>query len=102
MVWCTTVALPPVLIARAQRAVIKQTQQTSDHQRGTREHIPVVGTNRRELESIFQALEPIAGNWRAYSRGWNQSQGTREHIPGAVRTSRVCARRLAMPCMHLS
>eukprot|EP00959_Pyramimonas_sp_CCMP1952_P084008 1756709-Pyramimonas_sp.AAC.2 len=24
----------------------------------------------------------IAGDQRAYSRGWNQSQGTREHIPG--------------------
>eukprot|EP00976_Prorocentrum_cordatum_P082629 1184891-Prorocentrum_minimum.AAC.1 len=36
----------------------------------------------RGLKSIFQGLEPITGAYRAYSRGWNQSQGPREHIPG--------------------
>eukprot|EP00959_Pyramimonas_sp_CCMP1952_P298246 6238249-Pyramimonas_sp.AAC.1 len=27
---------------------------------------------------------PIAGGYRAYSRGWNQSQGSREHLLGVL------------------
>eukprot|EP00976_Prorocentrum_cordatum_P031082 632675-Prorocentrum_minimum.AAC.1 len=39
---------------------------------------------RHTISDIARSLEtgPITGDNRAYSRGWNQSQGTIEHIPG--------------------
>eukprot|EP00959_Pyramimonas_sp_CCMP1952_P185921 3887350-Pyramimonas_sp.AAC.1 len=82
---CRRLAMLCVLLCRRS---CKDGSQTRDqnHPRtrvsGVREPIPGVGISRRGLESLFQGLEPVAGNQRAYSRSWNQSQGAGEPIPG--------------------
>eukprot|EP00976_Prorocentrum_cordatum_P102953 1193270-Prorocentrum_minimum.AAC.4 len=58
---------------------------------GTREHIPGAGTNRRGQESIFQGLEPIAGDKIAYLVIPSDAPETRRKLPTCARCAILSA-----------